>query len=165
MLTMKVNTEAHFWTVRAFVPDMVARNRGHVVTIASAAGISGTTGLADYCASKFAAFGFDEALRLEFKSKGKDGCNTTCVCPFFIDTGMFDGCRSRFSFLLPILKPDYVADRIVIGILENQNYVLLPDLVWIVFLVRFLCPTWLQDRVAQFLGLTTAMDHFVGRRG
>ena len=34
---------------------------------------NGVPGLVDYCASKFAAVGLDEALRLEFKKIGKTG--------------------------------------------------------------------------------------------
>jgi len=49
---------------------MIKRNSGHVVTIASAAGHLGVSGLVDYCASKYAAVGFDESLRQEMKSKG-----------------------------------------------------------------------------------------------
>jgi all-trans-retinol dehydrogenase (NAD+) len=40
--TFQVNTLALFWTVRALLPAMIARGRGHVVTIASAAGLGGT---------------------------------------------------------------------------------------------------------------------------
>lgn len=29
-LTMDVNTMAHFWTCKAFLPDMVKRNKGHI---------------------------------------------------------------------------------------------------------------------------------------
>jgi NAD(P)-dependent dehydrogenase (short-subunit alcohol dehydrogenase family) len=36
--TFRVNTLAHFWTLQAFLPAMIARDAGHVVTIASAAG-------------------------------------------------------------------------------------------------------------------------------
>jgi nucleoside-diphosphate-sugar epimerase len=53
--TFQVNALALFWTVRAFLPAMIAQGRGHVVTIASAAGLGGTSRLTDYCASKFAA--------------------------------------------------------------------------------------------------------------
>ena len=38
---------------------------GHIVNVASLAGHSGTNKLVDYCASKFAAVGLDEALRVE----------------------------------------------------------------------------------------------------
>jgi all-trans-retinol dehydrogenase (NAD+) len=53
--TMQVNTISHFWTVKAFMPAMIAKNHGHLVTIASSAGLVGVNGLADYCASKFGA--------------------------------------------------------------------------------------------------------------
>lgn len=52
-------------TAKAFLPTMLEKNHGHLVTIASSAGLFGVTGLADYCASKFAAVGFDETLRME----------------------------------------------------------------------------------------------------
>ena len=41
---------------------MVERNYGHIVNIASAAGLVGAAGLVDYCSSKFAAVGLHEAL-------------------------------------------------------------------------------------------------------
>ena len=52
-------------TTKAFLPAMLEKNHGHIVTIASSAGLFGVTGLADYCASKFAAVGFDESMRNE----------------------------------------------------------------------------------------------------
>ncbi|XP_042869558.1 protein dhs-3-like [Penaeus japonicus] len=93
--TFQVNTFAHFWTVKAFLEDMLESNKGHVVNIASMAGWVGCNGLVDYCSSKFAAVGFDEALRLELKALGKTGVKTTCVCPVYISTGMFEGVQSR----------------------------------------------------------------------
>jgi all-trans-retinol dehydrogenase (NAD+) len=51
--TVQVNTISHFWTVKAFMPRMIAKNHGHLITIASSAGLVGVNGLADYCASKF----------------------------------------------------------------------------------------------------------------
>lgn len=64
---MNINTTAHHWTVRATLPDMIRKNDGHIVTIASIAGWVGVRGLADYCASKFGAVGFDESLRFELR--------------------------------------------------------------------------------------------------
>jgi NAD(P)-dependent dehydrogenase (short-subunit alcohol dehydrogenase family) len=39
--TFEVNTISHFWTVKAFLPDMIARNHGHIVTISSASAFIG----------------------------------------------------------------------------------------------------------------------------
>lgn len=51
--------------------------------------------LTDYCASKFAAVGFAESIALEMLAIGCDGVKTTIVCPFFINTGMFDGANTK----------------------------------------------------------------------
>lgn len=107
--TIAVNCTSHHYTVREFLPDMLHKNKGHIVTIASAAGWNGVNGLVDYCASKFGAVGFDESLRLELKALNSK-VKTTCICPFFIDTGMFDGVKSPF---VPILKEDYAVNRIL----------------------------------------------------
>lgn len=61
-LTLKVNTLAHFWTVKAFLPDMVKKNSGHIVTVASVAGNLAGCAMSDYHASKFANVGFDLSL-------------------------------------------------------------------------------------------------------
>ena len=78
---------------------MLEKNHGHVVTIASSAGLFGVSGLCDYCASKFGAVGFDESLFMELGKLKKDGVHTTVVCPFFINTGMFEGVKTRYIFL------------------------------------------------------------------
>ena len=75
---------------------MMVKNHGHVVTIASSAGFFGVPGLCDYCASKFGAAGFDESLNMELGALKKDGINTTVVCPYFMNTGMFEGVKTRY---------------------------------------------------------------------
>lgn len=110
--TIEVNQIAHHWTVKAFLNSMIERNSGHIVTVASAAGHIGVSGLVDYCSSKFGAIGFNESLRNELKSKNYK-IKTTCICPYYINTGMFDGVKTKFSFLLPLLDEKYVANRII----------------------------------------------------
>jgi len=68
--TMHVNTISHLHTIREFLPDMIAYKKGHIVSIASMAGITGVAGLTDYCSSKWGAVGIDEAFRLELKKNG-----------------------------------------------------------------------------------------------
>lgn len=49
----------------------------------------------DYCASKFAAVGFHESLAHELLAEEVDGVKTTLVCPYIVNTGMFEGCKIR----------------------------------------------------------------------
>jgi len=159
--TLGVNTLALFWTAKAFLPGMIRAGRGHVVTIASAAGLIGVARLADYSTSKWAAVGFDESLRMELKETAP-GVKTTVVCPYYVDTGMFRGVRTRFSFLLPILREERVAERIVRAIRRNRARVVMPWLVRTVPPLRLL-PVRLFDAVADLLGVNRSMDAFVGR--
>jgi all-trans-retinol dehydrogenase (NAD+) len=161
--TMAVNALASFWTVKAFLPAMLQRDRGRIVTMASAAGIVGVTGLADYSASKFAAFGFHEALRMELR-KRRSRVGTLIVCPFFIDTGLFEGVRTRVPLLLPILKQDYAAGRILRAIVKGRKRLVMPPFVYSVWLLR-LFPVGFMDAVAELFGISASMDHFTGREG
>jgi len=161
--TFEVNTLALFWTTRAFLPEMTRRDSGHIVTIASAAGIVGTSRLVDYCSSKHAAVGFDESLRLELKRLGSR-IRTTVVCPFYIATGMFTGVKTRFQWLLPILEPDYATDRILRAIERDHRRLIMPRVVYGTFLGRVL-PVPVFDSLMEFLGVNRSMDDFVGRPG
>lgn len=88
---------------------MLELDHGHIVSIASMAGHVGIPKLVDYCASKFAAVGFDEALRLELEDLGAMGVHTTCICPFFIQaTGMFEDVNSRWVVILVFVYSFYL---------------------------------------------------------
>lgn len=162
--TFDVNTLALFWTTRAFLPGMIQRGAGHIVTVASAGGLIATPKMTDYSASKFAAVGFDESLRVELKRLGHKSIHTTVVCPYYISTGMFEGVRTRFPFLLPILKPDDVAERVVRAIEKDKNRVIMPPFVYVLYPARLL-PTGLFDEVVTFFGVNHTMDEFKGRGG
>ena len=161
--TFAVNTLALFWTTRAFLPSMIKRDSGRIVTIASAGGLVGTARLTDYCASKFAAVGFDEALRVELARGGSAVC-TTVVCPYYVTTGMFAGVRTRFPWLLPILTPEYVADRVVDVVRRGRARLILPRFAYASYLARLL-PITLFDFLMAFFGISQSMDEFRGRRG
>jgi all-trans-retinol dehydrogenase (NAD+) len=160
--TMDINVLPLFWTAKAFLPSMLERNSGHIVTISSAAGLIGVAGLADYSASKFAAFGFDESMRMELR-RLKSKVKTTVVCPFFIDTGMFKGVKTRIPLLLPILKPAYAAKHIVKAVLKNKKRLIMPRFVYTMGLLRVIPVSWL-DFIADFFGISHSMDQFTGRQ-
>jgi NAD(P)-dependent dehydrogenase (short-subunit alcohol dehydrogenase family) len=57
-----VNLISNFYTVKAFVPHMVKKNKGHIVTVASTASYVGVGGMADYCSTKAGVLSFHEGL-------------------------------------------------------------------------------------------------------
>lgn len=162
--TFQVNVLSHFWTIKSFLPNMIARNSGHIVTIASAAGLGGAPKLTDYCASKFAAVGLSESLRRELSRRGATGVASTCVCPFYINTGMFTGAKTRFSLLLPILEEDYACKKIIYAILTEQEELIMPNILKLNNLLRFLLPVTWMDSLSRFLGIDASMDDFKGRQ-
>ncbi|KAL8182113.1 UNVERIFIED_CONTAM: hypothetical protein K2H54_044328 [Gekko kuhli] len=161
--TMEVNTMANIWTCKAFLPAMMAANHGHLVTIASAAGLVGTSGLTDYCTSKFAAVGFLESLGAEMRHLGKTGIKTTIVCPYFISTGMFEGCKPKLGRLLPFLKPEYTAERIVTSVRREESRVIIPQAVSILLKMKCLLPSKMSYVIGDYIGLFSFMDTFLGR--
>ncbi|XP_063781302.1 epidermal retinol dehydrogenase 2-like [Pseudophryne corroboree] len=160
--TMQVNTMAHFWTYKAFLPAMMASNHGHLVSIASSAGLIGVNGLADYCTSKFAAIGFAESVGLEMLALGKTGVKTTIVCPYFINTGMADGCSTKWPQLMPILEPEYASKKIVDAILKEQVYLVMPRSLYIIFAFKNIISAKLGVVLGDYIGAFHFMDHFKG---
>ncbi|MEM8723886.1 MAG: SDR family oxidoreductase [Pseudomonadota bacterium] len=65
-----------------------------LVNIASAAGITGGSGMSVYSASKFAVRGIAESLDAEWAAEGIKSCS---ICPSFIETPLLDGTGNRRS--------------------------------------------------------------------
>jgi len=159
--TFEVNILAHFWTIKAFLPDMIKHKLGHIVNVASLAGHSGTNKLVDYCSSKFAAVGLDEAFRVELFVQGhSDYIKTTVVCPYYISTGMFAGVQSK---IIPILVPEFVADNVVSATLTNREVLLLPWWSFILIALKAVVPEPAFMRLSQAFGFNCSMDQFEGR--
>ena len=160
--TFEVNALSLYWTTKAFLPELKRRRRAAIVTVASAAGIVAVAGQTDYAASKFAAVGFTNALRSELKKAGSH-IKTLTVCPYYIDTGMFEGVTTKFPLLLPILKEEAVADRIVDAVAKGRERLIMPPFAAVAGVVAALPPK-IADPIYDIFGLNEGMDHFIGRR-
>lgn len=155
-----VNVLALYWVTKEFLPAMIQRDHGHVVTVASAAGMVGVARQSDYSASKHAAVGFDESLRVELR-RMRSHVRTTVVCPYYIDTGMFEGVKTRVPFLLPILQQDKVAARMARAIDHDRAVVVMPPILRLLPVLRLL-PARAFDTVMNLFGVNVSMDEFVG---
>jgi short-subunit dehydrogenase len=119
--TLTINLEAPMLLTRAVVPGMLARNRGHVVNIASGAGKVGVPYGSSYCASKHGLVGFTNALRAEYRSRQ---VGFSVVCPGFVtDAGMYDRWDKngiRAPKIAGTSKPEKVAQVVVQCIKRNR---------------------------------------------
>jgi short-subunit dehydrogenase len=90
------------------LPDMVARRSGHIVNIASLAGMLALPGQAVYAGTKFAVVGLSTAMADEFASQGVD---VSCVMPTFTNTELITGTRAT-SAQKPV-EPEDIAAAVV----------------------------------------------------
>lgn len=160
--SFEVNTLAGFWTTKAFLPGMLERNRGAIVTIASAAGLVGVAKQTDYSASKWGAIGFTESLRAELRLLNS-AVRTLVVAPYYISTGMFEGVTTRFALLLPIMAPSKVSTKVLNAIEAGRQQLVMPPMVRLVPPLRILPPAAF-DLILDLFGINHTMDAFVGRR-
>jgi all-trans-retinol dehydrogenase (NAD+) len=159
-LSLVVNCESHIWLIREFIHDMEEKNEGQIVCVASMAGLAGNAYMTDYCASKFGAVGLNESLRIEMKYKRKN-ITVTTVCPYIINTGMFDGASA--SLIFPFLDQEYVIWRMTMAILQKEEETCIP---WsqgiLAHLTKGVFPSSITDHLIWLLMGWDAMSGFRG---
>jgi NAD(P)-dependent dehydrogenase (short-subunit alcohol dehydrogenase family) len=85
---LDVNLRGAIRMVDAVLPGMLQRGRGHIVNIASAAGLAAPALWIPYASSKFALVGFSEGLHAALRSRG---IAVSVACPMWIATDMARG--------------------------------------------------------------------------
>lgn len=114
----------------AFLPGMVERGRGHVVSTASFAGLAGAPGIMSYGVAKAGVVAFSEQLRAEMHGTGVD---VSVLCPAFFRTNLLEnfhgdnkvrGMASRMMDKSPDTL-DSVADA-TYAALQARTFLVLP---------------------------------------
>lgn len=124
-----VNVMAQVYAARAVIPRMLARGGGHIVNVASAAGLLSQIGDAAYSATKHAAVGFAESLAINYAD---DGIQVSVVCPQAVATRMIgmadDSGATEGGFggneVDGIMSADEAADSIVRQVREGRFLIL-----------------------------------------
>lgn len=142
-----VNLISHWYTVQEFLPNMIARKKGHIMSTASMASFISVAGMVDYCTTKVGLLAFHEGLIQELKYRYDcPEIKTTIVHPGWTRTRLIQRIGKDLERAgIPILDPKTVADAMVKQILEvkSGHIILGPS---IVSMLRAL-PTWLQEKV------------------
>lgn len=107
-LILDVNVRGMLNGMRAALPGMVERGRGHIVNVVSMAGMIPIPGMVTYNASKYAALGASLAARREYDGTGVSVC---AVLPAAVRTELAAG--ARLGGALPTVDADDVAAAIM----------------------------------------------------
>ncbi|HEY1057569.1 MAG TPA: SDR family oxidoreductase [Limnobacter sp.] len=84
---LDINVKGTVFGVQAAVKHMLPNHAGHIINIASLAGLSPVPGLSLYSASKFAVRGYSLSAALEL---APHGIAVTTICPDAVQTPMLD---------------------------------------------------------------------------
>ena len=121
---METNLRGVFLCTRAAVPPMKAQNEasgfgGHIVNIASVAGLLGNPRIGAYNATKFGVRGFSESLMKELRG---DGIKVTCVYPGSIETHFFD--VAGVDMTSQPMQPEDIAATVLHVLQGPDNYLI-----------------------------------------
>ena len=125
---LAVNVRGPFLCTRAVLPTMLGQGSGHVITVASAAGLIAFPGRCAYTTSKGAAVMFTKSLAVDY---AKAGIRANAVCPGFVQTPMtqwrleIPELRAQVEANIPlgrVAQPDEIADAIALLASDRLAY-------------------------------------------
>lgn len=161
--TYRVNLEGSVITTYAFLPDLLAAPRGHLVFIASASGFVGLPRGTTYASSKWGAIGFAESIRAELAHQKVENVHVTTVCPGYVDTGLFAGVTPPRT--THMLSPEELAEKVVRAVEKRKVWVLEPWLIKLTPLLKNALPTPVADFLSVAFGASSSMDRWIGHAG
>lgn len=139
---LDVNLWSVIHSLKVFLPRMLERGSGHLVNVASGAGIFGSSEPLPYISSKFAVIGLSEALFGQLYSRG---VNVSVIIPSYIKTNIFSSAKIKYSKKIveavgkeklaeiyqslldemasKAIPPDRAVRKYINGIKKNQLYI------------------------------------------
>ncbi|MFT4520314.1 MAG: NAD(P)-dependent dehydrogenase (short-subunit alcohol dehydrogenase family) [Halioglobus sp.] len=132
--------------VRAFTPQMIAQEEGHIVNTASIAGLVSAQGTSTYAVSKHAVVALSEVLYGDLNEAGAN-VGVSVLCPSYVNTKIYKFERNRpgresvqmseeqlaeqkvidemvEDFFKTALSPDTVAEQVFDAVISDQFYIL-----------------------------------------
>jgi NAD(P)-dependent dehydrogenase (short-subunit alcohol dehydrogenase family) len=145
-----------------FAPGMVRRGRGHIVNLASIAGLVGGVPLGAYSTTKFAVVGYSESLRDEL---APHGIGVTAICPGVINTpitqnsrarGAWEAMRPRFTSLFQKRGhgPEKVAAAILDAVVHDRALVPVTPEAWAIYFAKRAAPSATLEMMRRVRGFT-----------
>jgi short-subunit dehydrogenase len=159
-----VNLWGPIHVLESFLPKMIRAKRGHIINVASVAGLMGAPWHAAYSASKAGLIGLSEALWFDLKLHQ---IGITVVCPGGVDTSMKNSVEIlgvdrnspqvqavKKGFGKHAISPDRVAMQILKAIRKNKFLVITSgDVKFLYFCKHYLPPLYryVMFRISKIL--------------
>lgn len=150
---LDINLRGPMFGMKIVIPRMLARRRGHVITLVSSAGRFGVAGAAMYSASKFGAYGLTEAAASEY---AKTPLHFSAICPVVVRTELAAGINKRARGA-PTLEPQDVARAVLKTIEKPRVQVFVPRSVRFTHLLSQLLPLRLRRLAERASGTDTLL--------
>jgi short-subunit dehydrogenase len=144
--TIDINLHGVILGMKLGLERMVARDRGHIVNIASQAGKFGAPGGATYSATKHAVVGLTEAVRGELRLMHAN-VDLSYVMPFVVNTELGGGLGEARG--LHNLEPSEVADAIIEALQHRIVEVWVPKSTKRTFQLTQLLPRSLSEGIGR----------------
>ncbi|MEZ0369532.1 MAG: SDR family NAD(P)-dependent oxidoreductase [Candidatus Sericytochromatia bacterium] len=128
---VEVNLMGVIYGCQAAYPLMAKQGAGHLVNVASLAGLIGFPGMVPYATTKAAVVGLSRSLRVEGQ---KLGVKVSVVCPGFIESNIYESSRCanfkpegvRKLVTLPMIETGVASRKILQGVLANRELIVFP---------------------------------------
>lgn len=130
---------------------MLARGSGHVINIASLAGVLATPGLATYGASKAAVLALTDALYAEYRGTGVE---FSAVAPTFTNTELVAGTKGAKG--VRNAEPEEIADAVAALIRAPRRRVAVTKLAGRLANLQYYLPNKLLDALGEKFGMKEA---------
>ena len=136
---VELNLLAPMRLTQMVLPEMLRAGRGHVVNIASMAGLAPVPYAVAYSTTKHGLIGFSESLRYELKGTG---VGVSVVCPHFVsEAGLFERNSGGDTSGTLTVTPARIGEDVVLAITRDKSRVLsAPALVHAAPVIRALSP-------------------------
>lgn len=143
-----VNLRGVIHGCKAVLPGMLARGEGHIVNVASMAGVLPVPGLAVYCATKFAVVGLTSTLREEYRDSG---VAFSTIMPSKVTTELAAGTEVAGRGV-PTVSPAQVAAAVVAAVQQGRREVTVPGYLGAAPALLSTTPQRLQRGFRKLLG-------------
>jgi 3-hydroxybutyrate dehydrogenase len=131
---MAINLSSNFYTTKAVLPAMKARNWGRIINIASAHGLVASPFKSAYVAAKHGVVGLTKTVALEVAETAIT-CNA--ICPGYVKTPLVEG-QIRDQAKAHQMSDEQVVREVILASQPNKRFVEVKE---IGELVLFLCST------------------------